>query len=76
MDEGIARNIIYRARRMREIRRYDGEVNSKFLEDNRPSMQGSREYPKACSKPEELGARQINPNYLYPNYFEFVIIWM
>jgi hypothetical protein len=50
MDEGIARNIIYRARRMREIRRYDGEVNSKFLEDNRPSMQGSREYPKACSK--------------------------
>jgi len=31
---------------MREIRRYDGNVNSKFLEDNCPSSQGSRGYPK------------------------------
>ncbi len=31
---------------MREIRRYDGNINSKFLEDNRPSRQGSREQLK------------------------------
>ena len=30
---------------MREIRRYDGNINSKFIEDNRPSSQESREYP-------------------------------
>jgi len=31
---------------MREIRRYDGNVNSEITEDNCPSTQGSREYPK------------------------------
>ena len=32
---------------MREIRMYGGNVNSKFLENIRPSHQGSWEYPKS-----------------------------
>ncbi len=31
---------------MREIRRYDGNVNSEIPENICPSTQGSREYPK------------------------------
>jgi len=31
---------------VREIRSLRGNVNSKFIEDNRPSSQGSQEYPK------------------------------
>jgi len=31
-----------RARRVREIRRRDGNINLKFLKDNRPSHQESR----------------------------------
>ena len=34
------------ARVVREIRSLRGNVNSKFIEDNRPSSQGSQEYPK------------------------------
>ena len=36
-----------RARRVREIRRHDGNINSEFYEDNRPSHQESRQYQKA-----------------------------
>ena len=35
---------------MREIRRYDGNVNSEFPEHNRPSRQGSREDLKAAAR--------------------------
>ena len=31
---------------MREIRRHDGNINSKFREDNRPSHQESRQHQK------------------------------
>lgn len=44
---------------MREIRSLRGNVNSKFIEDNRPSTQGSREYLKSASADQgKLGDRE------------------
>jgi len=43
-SEGTDQNtlVVFWARRIRETRPYGGNINSKFLEDTRPSSQGSR----------------------------------
>ena len=45
LEKGLLRHASEFARCGKSARR-GGNVNSKLLEDNRPSLQGSREYPK------------------------------